>query len=142
MPMLDFWKSREAKLPRLAAIARDILTIPAASLGIERVFSIARDVCYFRRSALALDTIQAEMVKYYHDHKDSEEVERSRLSNLETEYSEMTTPEEIEQDLQQRIDLVAAAMEHSYISKDEFDDIEEDSLRHQNYQRRSKPQRR
>jgi hypothetical protein len=55
--MLDFWKSREAELLGLAAMARDILVIPAAGLGIERVFNIACDVCYFRRLALALDTI-------------------------------------------------------------------------------------
>lgn len=123
-------------------MARDILAIPAASPGIERVFNIARDVCNFRRSALAPDTIRAEMIKYCYDHKESEEVESSRLSSLEKEYSETTTQEEIEQDIQQRIDAVAAAMEHSYISEDEFDDMEEDSPGHQNYRRRSKPQRR
>ena len=58
-------------------MARDILAIPTAGPGIERVFSIACDVCYFRQLALALDTIQAEMIKYYHNHKDSKEVERS-----------------------------------------------------------------
>jgi hypothetical protein len=39
------------------------------------------------------------MVKYYHDYKDNKEVERSQLSNLETEYSKMIILEEIEQDL-------------------------------------------
>lgn len=97
--MLDFWKGREAKLLRLAVMARDILAILIASLSIERVFNIARDVCHFRRLALALDTIQAKMVKYYYNHKDSKEVERSQLSNLETEYSKITTLEKIEQDL-------------------------------------------
>ena len=60
------------------------------------MFSIACDVYYFRQLALALDTIQAEMVKYYYNYKNSKEVERSQLSNLETEYFEMTTLEEIE----------------------------------------------
>ena len=139
--MLDFWKSREAKLPRLAAMAKDILAIPAASLGIERVFNVAYDVCYFQRSALALDTIWAEIVKYYHNYKESKEIKSSWLSDLETEYSKTTTLEEIKQDLQQQIDLVAAAIKHSYISKDEFSNIEKDSLKHQNYCKRPKPWR-
>ena len=74
--MLDFWKSKEAKLLRLAAIARDILTILVASLSIKRVFSITYNICYFRQLVLALNTIQAKIVKYYYNHKDSKKVER------------------------------------------------------------------
>ena len=46
-------------------MARDILCIPAAESGVERVFSAARDVCRYRRGQLNPDTIRAIMLMYY-----------------------------------------------------------------------------
>ncbi len=38
---LAFWHSREATAPGLAQIAKDILAIPIAGVGIKRIFSAA-----------------------------------------------------------------------------------------------------
>jgi hypothetical protein len=40
--VLTIWKHLEGEYPYIVAIARDILGIPSAGVGIERVFSIAR----------------------------------------------------------------------------------------------------
>jgi len=37
---LQFWKTEEKKLPRMAAIAKQQLAIPATSMASERVFSL------------------------------------------------------------------------------------------------------
>ncbi|CAG8425270.1 unnamed protein product [Penicillium salamii] len=33
----------------IATLARDVLTIPATSAGVERLFNTARDICHYRR---------------------------------------------------------------------------------------------
>lgn len=48
-------------------MARDILCIPAAGTGVERVFKDARDVCYYRRSRLQATTIRATMILRHYD---------------------------------------------------------------------------
>jgi hypothetical protein len=40
--VLTMWKHLEGEYPYMVAIARDILSIPGAGVGVERVFSIAR----------------------------------------------------------------------------------------------------
>lgn len=44
------WKSIEKTFPTIALLARDILCIPAASVGVERTFSIARHQLRFNRN--------------------------------------------------------------------------------------------
>ena len=46
----------------LASLARDYLAIPAASVGVERLFNQARDICSYRRHNLKPDTIRALMM--------------------------------------------------------------------------------
>lgn len=52
-----FWKQHEAQFPTLAALARDIFSIPATGAGVERLFSSARDICHYRRGSLNTTTI-------------------------------------------------------------------------------------
>ena len=47
-------------------MARDVLGVQGGSVGVERVFSMARDVIPYRRSRLKSSTIRASMlVKSY-----------------------------------------------------------------------------
>jgi hypothetical protein len=49
---LEWWKSNEGKLPKLASLARSYLCIPATSVDSERVFNVGRDVFDYRRTNL------------------------------------------------------------------------------------------
>jgi len=47
-------------------MAKDILSIPASGVGVERLFNTARDVCHYRRNCLNADTIEIIMLlKWY-----------------------------------------------------------------------------
>jgi hypothetical protein len=57
LPLL-FWKGNQHRFPAIAALARDILLIPATGAGVKRLFNTARDICYYRRGRLSSTTIQ------------------------------------------------------------------------------------
>lgn len=59
---LQWWKQNESRFPELATIARDILAVPAASTGVERLFNQARDFVSYRRHHLKGDTIRLLMM--------------------------------------------------------------------------------
>jgi hypothetical protein len=59
---LEYWKRAERSWPILATIARDYLAIPAASVGVERLFNQARDICSYRRHNLKPETVRALMM--------------------------------------------------------------------------------
>ena len=64
--ILAWWKVNAGRFPNLARMARDILAVQAGSVGVERVFSMARDVIPYRRSKLKSSTIRSSMpVKSY-----------------------------------------------------------------------------
>lgn len=44
-------------------MARDFLAVPASGVGVENLFSTARDVCHYRRNRLAPKTIEAIMIQ-------------------------------------------------------------------------------
>jgi len=52
----------EHRFPTLASLARDIFSIPATGVGVERLFNSARDICYYRRGSLSSTTIQDLMM--------------------------------------------------------------------------------
>jgi hypothetical protein len=60
--ILPWWKENESTYPRLAQVVKDILAIPIAQVGVERVFNMAKDVIGDRRHRLAAQTIQKIMV--------------------------------------------------------------------------------
>lgn len=60
--ILGWWKTHAEDYPRLAQVAKDILAVQIAEVGVERVFSLARDVIGNRRHRLAPKTIQRVMV--------------------------------------------------------------------------------
>jgi len=64
--ILQWWKINAGRFPNLARMARDILAGQGGSVGVERVFSMARDVIPYRSSRLKSSTIRASMlVKSY-----------------------------------------------------------------------------
>ncbi|KAJ6041644.1 hypothetical protein N7460_007034 [Penicillium canescens] len=62
MAPLMFWRENAHRFPTLAALARDILSIPATGAGVERLFNTARDICHYRRGRLSATTIQELMM--------------------------------------------------------------------------------
>src|SRR5947207_1879962 len=56
--ILDYWKAKQYILPWLTSMARDILAVPAASIGVERMFNMARDICHYRHSNLKVESIR------------------------------------------------------------------------------------
>ena len=53
--------------PGLAQMARDVLAALVSGVGVERLFSYARDVCSHKRGSLDPQTISATMIVKYHD---------------------------------------------------------------------------
>lgn len=65
--ILTWWLMHESYYPILARIARDFLAIPVAGVGVENLFNSARDICHYRRSQLAPDTIEASITQMCND---------------------------------------------------------------------------
>lgn len=59
---LEMWKKIEPKYPTIANMAKDILSIPASGVGVERLFNTARDVCFYRGNHPNLSTIEMIML--------------------------------------------------------------------------------
>lgn len=55
--ILEYWKRAERIWPTLAKLARNYLAIPAAGVGVERLFNSARDICTYRRHLLKPETV-------------------------------------------------------------------------------------
>jgi len=64
--ILKWWKVNAGRFPNLARIARDILAVQGGSVGVEWVFSMARNAIPYRLSQLKSSTIRYSMlVKSY-----------------------------------------------------------------------------
>lgn len=116
---MEYWKRAEKKWPTLAAIARDYLPIPTASVGVERLFNMARDICSYRRHHLKPDTIRALVISMCTDHY----LLRENLQIIKASNSaeEEASSEEIDDDELQEIEI------QGLISDDEEDtDFDED----------------
>lgn len=60
--ILIWWRMNEITYPRLAQVAKDILAIPIAQVGVERVFNLSKDVIGDRRHRLSTQTIRKIMI--------------------------------------------------------------------------------
>jgi len=56
--VLKWWKANAVDFPCMARAARDYLLVPAAEVGVERLFSGARDVLGLRRHSLNAETMR------------------------------------------------------------------------------------
>jgi hypothetical protein len=78
----------------LSRLARDLLSIPATSTGVERLFNSARDICYYRRGSLHEATIQ-DLMMYMCSEKFTLEGEQlTRLEKLIESESQETLEED------------------------------------------------
>lgn len=78
-------------------MARDLLCIPLAGVGVERVFNFARDMCDYRRGQLQPDTIRQLLLVYFSQITESRINELQR--NLHTTINiDNMTEEEMEQE--------------------------------------------
>lgn len=57
---LSFWRENQSRFPAIAALARDVLAIPATGAGVGRLFNTARDICRDRQ--LNSDVIEELML--------------------------------------------------------------------------------
>ena len=62
---LNFWKVNHCTYPCLSKVARQCLGIPASSVPVERVFSIAGEIISKRRSCLSADTANMLLSLHY-----------------------------------------------------------------------------
>lgn len=104
--ILRFWQRAENKrnYPVLAAIARDYLAIPAAGVGVERLFNAARDICTYRRFRLRADTIRDLMmtmhVNRFDHHAFEDMLEDSARDDHSTNYGDESESDgEVEEDI-------------------------------------------
>ena len=104
----------------MAAIARDYLAIPAASVGVERLFNMARDICSYRRHHLKPDTIRALVITMCTD----QYLLREELRIIEASNSaeEETLPENINDD-----ELRDLEIEGLISDNEEDSDLDEDA---------------
>ena len=66
--MLKWWKMNAFEFPLMAQALRDYLPIPSAEVGVERLFSDARNVLGIRRHCLNAETIWwLILLKGYYD---------------------------------------------------------------------------
>jgi KRAB domain-containing zinc finger protein len=63
--IIEYWKRQQELLPRLASVAREILSIPATSASSERCFSAAGNVVTAERTLL--DSERAEELIFIHN---------------------------------------------------------------------------
>lgn len=60
--ILTYWRAAEKRVPSSAAMAREIFAIPASGVGVERLFSEARDICTYGRHRLKADAFKWQMI--------------------------------------------------------------------------------
>jgi hypothetical protein len=106
-------------MPGLAAIARDILCIPAAGVGLERTFNQSRDVCHYRRGRLAPLTIRAQMISNFHLRR--ELYNDSIESVKDTIDIDGMSTKELQEEAKYRTEHLNKALEMEYISDTDGD---------------------
>jgi len=109
--ILQWWKVNAGRFLNLARMARDILAVQRGSVGVEQVFSLARDVIPYQRSRLKSSTIRSSMlVKSYQN----EELRRE-LAGYDSEREA------------EKVEEMAAAEDYGYWADGEEESIENDN---------------
>jgi hypothetical protein len=60
--ILAYWMAHEQQFPGLSQMVKDIPAVPISGVGVERLFSTARQMCSYTRTRLRPSTIQKMMV--------------------------------------------------------------------------------
>ncbi|KAJ5260443.1 hypothetical protein N7505_009824 [Penicillium chrysogenum] len=58
-------RENHGRFPTIASLTRDILTILATSVGVERLFNTTRDIYYYRRGRIKSETIKELILFLY-----------------------------------------------------------------------------
>ncbi|OQE11262.1 hypothetical protein PENFLA_c075G05799 [Penicillium flavigenum] len=91
-----FWKNHQREFPNLARIARDIMSIPATSAGVERLFNSTRDICHYRRGSLNPETIRDIMLYMCITRFDLKEEQRLILQEYLMDYKMVASAEALD----------------------------------------------
>ncbi|KAK4037713.1 hypothetical protein OUZ56_029742 [Daphnia magna] len=62
--VFNYWALRSSRWPKLSAMAKDLLSIPATSAASERAFSTGKDIFGIARMSLHPETVEAFVVKH------------------------------------------------------------------------------
>jgi len=109
--ILEWGMVNAGRFPNLARMARDILAVQRGSVGVERVFGMARDVIPYRRLLLKSSTIRSAMlVKSY----ENEELRRE-LARHDCEWEA------------EKLEEMAAAEDYRYWADRKEESIENDN---------------
>ena len=95
------WSLIEPEYPGLSKMAKDLLCIPLAGVGVERCFNFARDMCDYRRGQLAPETIRALLLVYFSQITKSRADKIQRILSSITNINDLST-EELEQEIENR----------------------------------------
>ncbi|KAJ5305488.1 uncharacterized protein N7443_005148 [Penicillium atrosanguineum] len=115
-----FWKDHQRQFP-LASITCDLMSIPAAGAGVERLLNSARDICHYRRGSLSLETIRDIMLYMCTTRFDIKEKQRLILQEYRLDHEIAASAEALdvqthnfkatsddEEDIKIRLDIPAA----------------------------------
>ena len=116
--ILLYWKANTERFPILSIIARDVIAVAAAGVGMERMFNTSRDICHYRRGRLQPDTIRAIMIQICSDRFQIKEEYRDLVDDLDEAQTRQLVPDIDDQDDKEN---------PVYISEDESGDNEGDS---------------
>jgi len=94
----EWWKVNTGRFPNLAQMARDILAVEGGSVGVERVFSMARELILYRRSRVKSSTIRSSMLVKSYENEELRRVLAGHDSEWEAE----------------RLEEIAAAEDYHY----------------------------
>ena len=106
-------------MPGLAAIARDILYIPAAGVSLEYIFNQSRDVCYYQKGYLVPATIWAQIISNFHLRK--ELYNNSIKAITDTIDIDSISTKELEEEAEYYTNNLAKALDIEYISNTDSD---------------------
>ncbi|OJJ79772.1 hAT family dimerization domain-containing protein [Aspergillus glaucus CBS 516.65] len=61
--VLAWWRENSGRFPVLSRMVQDFFSVPVSGVGVENLFSVARDVCHYQRNRLAPEMIEAIMLQ-------------------------------------------------------------------------------
>jgi hypothetical protein len=122
--LLGWWKANECTYPRLARVAKDILSVPIAQVGVERVFNTAKDLIGDRRHRLAAQTIRKTMLL---KHSISQELDNAVLPiEACTDSTQLLADEASDLfELSANVDAVESGEQHNQEDEESMDEISE-----------------
>ncbi|CAG8261566.1 unnamed protein product [Penicillium salamii] len=59
---LSFWREHQSHFLAIVALTRDVLTIPATGVKVERLFNTTRDIYHHRRGCIKSKTVEELML--------------------------------------------------------------------------------